>query len=370
VDVGRFVPLAGLGLLLVAGGTGIPASAQRGKGTPAELEPFLGGLTEARAAASERNVPLVVFVIQEGEEANDRFYASIWSNPKLPAAVQRAVVLLSNDGTHETVKVVEVQEDGTELEREICARFRTPTCEAHRRNWDPVFQSFHKDGEMRTPQTICVLPDGVEQGRLIDVPDSVKNVATLVLEAQGVCGPGLTAAEHRVAGPAAERGRQAAERGEWAEALRNWNEVLTHAPGGVLRDEAEAGVPRALEGLHAWLDDARRRMEEGDVEVGYGRLVALRDLLVDTPLERDAKRAVLEAERRKEWKDRIKAWKRERAAEEVVAEIEEHLAANEEARARQALRRLLKKYSGTETAAAARVRWAKLLDDGRSPPAR
>lgn len=329
---------------------------------PPRIEVFRGDLGPARERARARNVPLVVFVIQEGEEANDRFRDAIWVDKKVIAAVRDVVVVLANDGKHETKKIVE--ERGEEkIEREVCARFETPTCLEHRRHFDPCFVEFNQEGLMRTPQMICLLPDGEMHERLIDVPP-VSSVVATVQAASRKAGPGLSEKSYLEVRRLVEEGRRAHKRGKWELSLRAWDDILALTQHGVWADEATQTRAEALKLMEEEIARALALLEAGSIVDGYARLLELRELYAETPVSKDLERTIRAAERNDDWKDAIKAYKRELAARELVAEIETLLAEDDERKAKGRMRRLLRLYEDTDAAAVAKARWPELVSDG------
>lgn len=327
---------------------------------PPRIEVFRGELADARTRARDRNVPLVVFVIQEGEEANERFRDDIYVNKDVIVAVQHVVVVLANDGKHEMKKIVE--ERGEEkVEREVCARFETPTCNEHRRHFDTCFAEFNVEGLMQTPQTIVVLPDGVEHGRIVDVP-APSQVVAVVQEASRKAGPGLSEEQYLEVRKLLDEGQRAHTRGKWEVSLRCWDAILAIGDAGPWADEARKTRAEALKLMQEEIDRALALLESGSVAAGYERLLELRALYEDTPVSKDLERTIRAAERNPDWADEIKAYKREVEARELLAEIEKMLAAGDETKAKGRMRKLLRSYADTEAATIAKGRWPDLVD--------
>ena len=321
---------------------------------PAEIQPYLGKLADAQTEAQERNVPLVVIVIQEGEEANERYRDGIYRSATLAAGVRDMMVLLVNDGKHATKKIVE-KVDGKKVEREVCAEYLTPSCRDHRRNWDPVYSAFNQKGLLTTPNTIITLPDKSVFQRIRDVPaGGPEIVVAAVQDARYKAGPGLSAEQHEAVRQHAAEGRAADRVEDWPRAWRAWQAVLAVTQAGMYADEARAHQVFALEGMEAQLERARGFLKESQVREGYGLLLELADRFEDTPLEDPVKKEIRAAERNKDWRDEIEALKREREAQALLDEIEELVRADKERQAKRELRKLLRKYDGTPAAERAR----------------
>ena len=91
-------------------------------------EAFLGSLEAAQELARELNTPFVVIVVQEGEEANERFRDGLLLTDEFTDAMSGALVLLVNDGAHEMVSK-RVVVDSERREIQVCGVFHTPSCE-------------------------------------------------------------------------------------------------------------------------------------------------------------------------------------------------------------------------------------------------
>lgn len=351
--------LAGFALLI-----GAPdADAQKRKESRIP-KAWLSDLDSARKASRERNTPIIVVIIQEGEEANDRYRDGIYRSTKFAQATKHAIVLLVNDGQHPQKKIVE-ERDGEKFERQVCQHFETPGCAAHRRNMTRIFQEYTQGEEMTTPQTIAILPNGKIHKRLMDVP-ALSQVIGLVLEAHRIAGPSVSAEQldrikkHLDTAMTMTRARL------WVEAWRAYASALEVTEYGFFADEARQGRDVALAGMKSDLDAALEKMKTGAVEDGFGQLMKLRAGFEGTPLQKEIEKTIKSAERNKEWKDAIRSWKRKQDAEELWKRVVEALAAEKQKTAERHAKTILKRFGDTPAADRVRERFPHFeKDDGR-----
>ncbi|MEW6074350.1 MAG: hypothetical protein AB1726_17380 [Planctomycetota bacterium] len=329
--------------------------------------PHLGTVEVVRQESTERNAVLAIFVIQEGEEANDRFRNGVFRHPEIAARCAELLVLLVNDGDHPP-RTIREKKDGEVVEREVCSAFGTPTCDDHRRWFQRVFQDYQEGDVLRTPQLLLVLPDGKLHARIVDEHD-VPRIAAVFDRAREVAGPsvrGEALGEVRAEGGA---GRAALARCEWLRAFRAWNRVHELAPAGPWAAEAKEGLAAALEGLRGEIAAARARLEAGEIAAGYGRLLELCEELRGSPLEKDAVQAIRAAEKNPAWKEEIRRFQREAAAEAIWQELLAALAAERERAVERLARQILARFGDTKAAARVRERFPDLVE-GRGGGAR
>lgn len=367
----RLAPPVVAALLLAASvpPTAPPAGAQRG-GERVELEPFLGDVDAAKAEARERNVPLMVHMVLEDEPANDAYRDAVLTDAELARASQLAVVLVANNGVHDTKQVVETDEDGEQRTREVCSAYPWyARCEDHQRNWDPLYFEFHdEDGALRCPQAVILLPDGKEYWRLNpDDPTAVVKEFPAALErAQKQAGPGITARQLVAVKRALSTGRRCHDGKLWADACRAWDEVLGILPQGAYADEARAGREAAGKGMQTEIDAAAALLVPGKACEGYTALLALRAEYEGLPQADAVAKVVKRAEKDKEIRDEVRACQLELEAEELLKEVVALADAGEERKAQRELRKLLgRKYGETAVARRARERfpeWAREID--------
>lgn len=336
-----------------------PFEAQKRKSAKPEIEHWLGDLASARVASRERNTPMIVVIIQEGEEANDRFREGIYKNARFIKVAAPTVVVLVNDGKHPS-RTVREERDGVTIEREVCAVLGTPKCADHKRNWLRVYQEFGDPEEpFRTPQVIAVLPNGKEHGNVVDVPP-LSQVLALIEGARETAGPSLTPEQLLEIKGKLDTGRTMEKSRLWVQAYRAYARVLEITETSIFSDEARAGRERSLKHAQEELDLAWKWMEEGRVEDGYAKLLALKEELAGTPLDAPAKKKLKAAEKNKAWKEGIKAYKRKLAAEEIWQKCLKALDEGKQKSAERHAKTLLKKYADTPAGEKAKARFPEL----------
>jgi len=328
------------------------------------ITPFREDLVAARKDARERNVPILILMALEGEEASDRFRDKVLPSLTLARACDRAVVLFTNNGIHDTVTIKELVE-GYEEERVVCSQYKTPSCTIHQRVWDQVFLEFNRDGEIKLPHVLVLKPDGTLFSRIStrDVP-SIKGITLAVEGAQKEAGPGLTTAELRTVRGALLPARRNTELKDWARAWRQWLEVIAVIDRGPYAEEAFRGIEVAAKGVREEIAYAAAKLVPGDASRGYELLLELRREVEGLPIVDELEDRIRQAERDKTLRDEIKAFKLELEARKQLDQAFAFLDAKNERKAERAVRKLLKskRLAGTEAVRKAREafpQWAE-----------
>ncbi|MDP6385908.1 MAG: hypothetical protein QGI93_06890, partial [Planctomycetota bacterium] len=102
----RATRLSTLVALCLAGGLMLTPQGRThaGHGTSNRTESpawFHGKLSEAQAEAKERNIPLIVCCVLEGEEASGRFQEALSEDDSLSSLGAEVILVLANNGDHE-----------------------------------------------------------------------------------------------------------------------------------------------------------------------------------------------------------------------------------------------------------------------------
>ncbi len=330
-------------------------------------EPWLGEFEGARTSVRERNTPLVILALLEGETTSDRVREELYRGKDFLAALQGAQLVLINDGDHPQKKIQvpdPTNPKSPPIERSVCSVYETPSCADHKRSWNRVYQEFQVEGEMRLPQLIVLGPAGAEHGRLVDEIQRAQAVA-LVDAAKAAAGKPLTEEALRDVQDAL-RGMQALERAQvWLEVLSHARRVLAITEKSAHADEARGGEERALTALRADLAAQRARVEAGELEAGYARLRGLRGALSGTPLEKESADLVSALERDKRFKDALAAIRRREEADLLWKECEAALAEGKTASAERLAARLLQRFADTPAAEKAKARFPELAETAR-----
>ncbi len=333
------------------------------KGAPAKLEPWLGKLADAKARAKERNVPVLVHVILEGEEDNDRYRDTILADADLLKRSADAIVIVANNGTHAR-KTVEETIDDEKVSREVCSVYPAfALCSQHQAAWEEIYRDFHEEnGDLKCPQTIVLLPDGQLSGGIntSTVPPATEIVA-LIVEAQKKAGPGLTEEELATVLRGLEEGRNLTAAKAWPAAWKAWGTVLALTQKGPYAEEAGKEQPKALEGMRAEFERLCAGLVPGTAAKAYQDLAAYALELAGTPLEKDAAQELKKAENNKAIRDEIKAWKLSQEADAILREARDAFDAGDTKKGERAVRKLLhKRFAETPAAEMARKLWPDL----------
>lgn len=358
------------------------APAQRGAKKKPVLVPFVGTLEEAKRSALERNVPLLLHVILEGEPQNDEYRDQILPHAPLLELCERAVVVVANNGEHARRKLRE-EVEGVPVEREVCAVYPMfERCEQHRAGWDPIYFEFHDpDGEMRCPQTILLDPAGAIAWRFnVANPPPPAEVVDALKAAQRKAGRGLDLVELAAVREALGAARRAVEETAFARAWLAWNALSQLVSAGPFAAEARTGLESALEKLRAELGSLQAALVPGKAGPAWRALRAFVQELTGTPLEKEARAALARAEKDAQLKPEIDAEKLELEADELWAQAQALLEQGDARKAERNVRRLLRgKLAATRAGQLARERhpdWAAEEDakgkggsaeDARSP---
>ncbi|MEM7307247.1 MAG: hypothetical protein AAF682_11285 [Planctomycetota bacterium] len=363
--------LAGAALLAFS----LTAGAQKGRGSkdkkkkgaePTKIVPWLGDYDGALVAARERNAPLAVLAILEGEMTSDRVRDEIFKGDDFNRVAAHTVFLLVNNGDHAQKTLVEKNAKGEKVERKVCSVFEVPTCSDHKRSWKRVFQEHSEGEDMVVPALIVLMPNGEEHGRSQDEIQTGEAI-DIIRKARALAGPSLTKDELLEVKGKLDTGESSEKTRFFETAWKAYSRVLEITESSVWADRARAGRDRAAVAMQRNVDEALAKMEAGSVELGYERLLQYQVDYAGTPLEKPLKDTLKKVERRKEWKDAIAAVKHRRDADEIWAKCEEALAQGKKTVAERHAKRILKKFADTPAAELVRQRFPKLVegDSGR-----
>jgi tetratricopeptide (TPR) repeat protein len=197
------------------------------------------GLQDAR----NRNAPVLVSFIQDGEEANDRMVNGIHKAAEVVKLTRRFVCFIANHGTHE--QVGQKQPDGNV--KQVCQKFGTVSCVEHRAIEAWAFKQYTQ-GEVKTPQHLFCDPTGKVLETIIDVPD-VSGFTEALENTLRAAGPGLSNEEYRKFSDSLAAAESAAKLGRYSEAIKGFKAVLAakNAQKAALADRAKEGIKQVEE---------------------------------------------------------------------------------------------------------------------------
>ena len=246
-----------------------------------------GTWDDALAEARRRNVPLLIAINVDGEEANERAVA-FYGTPEFAALSSRCVPIIASVGSHEDAK----GRSGPP----VCGRFGSVTCGHHRALEARIRKQFFGGPEVPipAPHHLVVQPDlNVSWRDAGDVP-SIDAVQGALAKVQAALGRGLSAAQAAEADALLQRLREARERSEPATVLKDAAALQGLGAGTpheaawkALEQEVHRDVERALE---AWSDQAK----SGNALDALRGLDSWAPHLRGTPFERPAKKLTSE----------------------------------------------------------------------------
>lgn len=155
----RYLPILLL-LVLVC----VSSHAQSPLSQPTQVRWWRGAFDDAFERAKLRNVPILLAIIQDGEEANERLVAGLFPDKSFVALTEETVPLICSRSDHDTKSQ---QIDGRTLH--VCSKFGHVACTTHRRQEAVMYHRFFAGKQLSTPQVLVVLPDGKIVGQILDV---------------------------------------------------------------------------------------------------------------------------------------------------------------------------------------------------------
>lgn len=356
----------GLGLLVCCTWLVAPVAAQ--KKPPAEtpqLVPHIGDLDSAKALAKERNVPVLIHMILDGEADNDSYRTKLLQDAELTKACAGAVVVVANNGTHGKKEIESKTASGVE-KKKVCEAYPMfESCGKHQQNWDALYALYKEDsGDLRCPQAILLLPDGTQHERWHEgsVP-ATDDVRAALAEAVKLAGPGMTAEQLERVKQLAADGRAADKSGDAVAAWKAWSGVLALSSKGRYADEAAKGRDAAWTSVQETVAALYADLAPGKVVAAIEKLQALAKELAGTPLEKDIVQRIKKAEAQKDLKEELAKARLEAEAGALLKEAETAADLGDDKKAEKAARKLFaKKYRETGSARVGRERWPDLAE--------
>ena len=142
----------------------VSLEAQSPLSQPTQARWWRGKFADAFKQAELRNVPVLLVIIQDGEEANERVVEGVLSHKSFVALTEQTVPVICSRKDHDT-KAQQI--DGRTLH--VCRKFGHVACSTHRRQEAVMYTTFFAGKQLVTPQVIVVLPDETVIDQVIDV---------------------------------------------------------------------------------------------------------------------------------------------------------------------------------------------------------
>jgi hypothetical protein len=146
-----------------------------------------GTFPDAKTRARERNCPIVVMALQDGEEASERWFQAMPVLPELGKLLEGTVpVVTCPEAAHAT---------RTENNTTVCSRLGAIPCDRHHQLAVETFELLKENDSVKTPQFMVLDPDGKVLERIHEVP-GVQAYADALKKAGKQLGPSYSVAEH------------------------------------------------------------------------------------------------------------------------------------------------------------------------------
>jgi hypothetical protein len=240
-------------------------------------------------------------------------------------------------------------------------------CREHRAAWDELYLEYREEnGDLKCPQTIVLLPDGKESGRIntSHTPEPAEVVA-LVAAAVAAAGPGLSEDDLAFVQQNLEEGRRLAADSKWIGAWRAWSAVLTKPRVKPYAEEAEREGQKAETGMKGQVEAIAARLVPGTAAKAFEELSAFLTEAAGTPIEKDVAARLKKAESDKAIAGEIKAWRLSVEADGLLREATVLTDSGETKKAERVIKKLLgPKYAGTAAQETARKLWPDVAVGG------
>jgi hypothetical protein len=328
-----------------------------------DLSPHLGDLESAKKEARERNAPLLIHIILEGEEQNDEYRSGILPEKELVKLSKACVVIIGNNGDHPQTTITE-KVDGESRKRTACSVYKMfQNCAQHRANWDPIYRNYQDDnGELGCPQTILHAPDGeIAWRHNIRNPPAVNEIIKAIKSAQKKFGKSLTPEELRSVKGHHVAATNAAKAEDWPKVWERCQEILDISELGVWAEGAKSSLADALKKMQDNLKLIEESFAPGQVAAAWRKFTAFEAATRKTSLVREVALLKKRIGKNKGLKEELAQIKAEMAAEVIEAEAEALMRKDEERKAMKLFKKILgKRYAATETAKRVRGRFPDL----------
>jgi len=317
---------------------------------------------QAFAEARDRNVPILIAFIQDGEEQNEQMVRECYSDREFIRLTEMTVNLIASTGTSDRHGTIEVEGPNGEL-RKICKKFGTITCIEHQKIEQKAFQAYATNGTIDTPHHILLSPQVEILSRADDYVECSRLVGMIRVARQKV-GSGLDRTTY-------EKLRSALVEGEAALAAKEYRraaEILSEAAN--VRVELPI-VARARAKLGEVEGKGEEILARAKVEASNKRYVEALTLLDELQREfRSFRKLFKEAAKQTQMlfanpdaKEAKRIFELEPRARKLLEKAFEELRGENPAGAAMLFGDILEKFDGTPSAKIAREKLEELRSD-------
>ncbi len=211
---------------------------------------------EAFEIALERNVPVVLAIIQDGEAENERMVPECYENKSFIELSRMCVMLVGSRGTSSEHGVLEVEVDGRT--RRICNKFGSITCPEHQEVEMAIFREYSDNGSLDTPHHVIVHP---EDRRVLGRHDDHVERSMLmssIRKAQREVGRGLTDEDYAEAKKNLAEAADALKQKDYPKAIELYDWVASLRADGKLIESAGEKLGEIEELGNEMLADAEK----------------------------------------------------------------------------------------------------------------
>ncbi len=311
----------------------------------AEAVEWCESYEKAFEEAKERGVPLMIAVIQDGEEANEGVLKDIIKAKEFAGASRGTVNLVACRGDE--------KEHGTKDEThgnstvKVCAKFGSITCAQHRKVEQGVFRDFAHDGGVKTPMVLIVQPDLTVLSQLID-RNPMEAYLEAFAEAEKKWPNGFTREE-------AERIREDLARvqdwiagGDFDRVIEFALPIRKRGSKGALSTRVDAALKEVEDLGKEELSSIEEQVTAKDFLPALDRLEKMVAKYRGLPLETIAKERRAALEKSPQVKAVVMKAKRETSAREMLTSADQLKAAGDAEKAAKKYQTLREKFADTE----------------------
>lgn len=239
-----------LGFLVV-----LAAFSSPGRFLSAQAPPWWwGSFDKGVQEAADRNVPVVIVVIQDDEEANERVSDTLVGDKGFAKACEHAVAFICSKKDHGLRK----EKKGP---RKVCKRFGGIPCAMHIAHEQDMFLRLFVGKPVKTPQVLVCTPELKVVKSLVDVWGASAYVQA-IRAARKKMGPGFTREEYVAAKRALAQAKTAVKRKDFPRAYRLVEDIVAHPSSSNLVKAAQKVQKQVVDDVGRAIQAAEESISE------------------------------------------------------------------------------------------------------------